>query len=247
MIKTILFILLFSCLGFSQCGYFDGVNDGYDSENSGGGFNGLSDATAMFWFKQDLNGTAVFVDAGAGSGNRNIYIEVKWGAPGPYWNVYWKVSGGGLSQLQHNIPAANYYLGSWHHFAVTYHANTSSQRMFIDGEEVSTVGTKTGNDILNTIAGAVFFGWDGSTSYIEGQFDDIKFFKILLSQAQIQSEMFNNDYCYTDDCITFFDFTFPVYGNLAVFPDKSPRNEFYTRVNADYASYKEDNCPTTGK
>lgn len=240
MIK-ILFILLISVnMIFGQSLYYDDTNDSYSGSTTGGGLVAKRELTIMMWIKPDAGTTGELLDNAIAT--RNIYFV--YASASHYFQIL-LYDGATPQDLTWNDWAAGYYDNHWFHIAITFNANTQWARVYINGVEEQSDNTLTG-DALRSVDGLLTIGDTGADGF-GGYIDEVKFFSVELSSGQIQSEMYNNDYCYTDSCWIYLPFDDCTQGTAiqTLANHAGGRTEVFTITSTkEPAAYSEDNAPT---
>lgn len=90
----------------------------------------------------------------------------------------------------YNFPNS---VGSWHHVAGTYNRTTGAQRLYVDGQLVSTVTHPAGNTVVPlAFHPDMRIGHARTNSYFNGVLDDVRLYNRALSEQEVQN-LFNPD------------------------------------------------------
>ncbi|MDO7848991.1 FG-GAP-like repeat-containing protein [Hymenobacter sp. M29] len=150
------------------------------------------------------------------------------------WNSLriWLHRAGGWSQ--YTVPYAA-YVGTWHHVAATYDGTTV--RMYIDGAAVTPVAT--GNVVTGPVATntnpLTIGSQPGYGEYYRGTLDETRVYNTVLTQAQVQADMFSTAAAVPSNLVAYFNFDQGIAGGnnagLTALPDLSGTGNTGTLTN----------------
>lgn len=156
---------------------FDGVDDYVDVPDGFASFP--SGLTFSLWAKPTaVTNWARFIDFGNGENDNNIL----WARDGVTNNMTFEVYNAGISGGK--VTASNAItLNQWHHYVVTMTA-AGSVKLYVDGVLLQTGTTTAPSSITRT---SNFLGRSNwvADSYYQGQMDDVRIFKRVLSSREI--------------------------------------------------------------
>ena len=114
------------------------------------------------------------------AGNLNI-ISSNWA---PFWITGGRLSAGIANNYSYVVDPASFPLNTWVHVAVTFDDPTNTMRLYRDGNLVATNTNVTASYTAeNTFIGS----HAGSQSFFLGRIDEVRFWNVARTQAQIQN------------------------------------------------------------
>jgi hypothetical protein len=158
-------------------------------------------ATAQSNYCLSLNGTNNYVAIGTPLSTNSSYTKEAWvyqttssGARNiissvntPFWINGGILSAGQAGSYSLVTDPSSFPLNVWVHVAVTYDAATTTMKLYRDGILISTNNAVSSYSSENTFIGS----HQGSSSFFQGNIDEVRIWNTALTQAQLKQNMYN--------------------------------------------------------